>query len=808
MKEFFIALMVIFSTVVVVGQSTIYGHVKNDNGEPLIQATVFLVGTYYAAVTDDNGKYSIENIDNGTYTLKASYVGYKSYTTEIELVSDVEMKINLGGSLLVIGGVQINSTRVQQDAAFAFTNIDGKELDKENLGQDVPFLLRWTPSAVVTSDAGTGIGYTGIRIRGSDPTSINVTINGVPLNDAESQNVFWVDLPDFMTSVDNIQIVRGVGTSTNGPSAFGATISMNTNKLYQNPYAHINSTYGSFNTKKLSVNLGTGLLNDRYSIDGRYSIVKSDGYIDRASSDLKSWYFSAARMGKKSSLRLIAFSGKERTYQSWAGTPESKVIGDDVGLKTHYDRNSWFYTQADSVNLFQSDRKYNYYTYENQVDDYQQDHYQLHYSYYPTSKFTVKASAHYTRGFGYFEEFKPNESYDIYDLPEIIGQDGELINSGDLIRRRWLDNDYYGILINSEYKPKPSLLVQFGGAVAQYKGDHYGNVISAERINDINLANLYYESIGDKFDANLFAKGTYEIGKFHVFGDLQIRELNYKINGEDDDLTPLNLDVNYSFFNPKFGVNYDVNDAQNLYASFAVANKEPVRSDIIENLENIPLHETLYDVELGYRMKGDKFNFEWNNYIMLYNNQLVLTGDVNNSGAFIKGNVGKSSRIGAELMLSSELTKHLVWTINTTISSNKVDLYIEDLGEVVNEYSGTDISFSPSIIASNTFMYRFEKGIDVELSTKYVGKQYLDNTSNDNRSLPGYLFSNLRIGYEWDPPYLGVVKFNGIVYNIFNTKYSSNGYTYSYIANEELITENFLYPQAGLHFMLGMNIEF
>lgn len=790
-------------------QNSISGTVVNENGEPLIQATVFLVGTYYAAITDEKGKYRIEEVPDGSYTLKSSFVGYKSFVSEIDLRGDLLKDINLGQSLLLLEGVEISSTRVEDDAAFAYVNLEKEDLENENLGQDVPFLLRWTPSAVVTSDAGAGIGYTGIRIRGSDPTRINVTINGVPLNDSESHNVFWVDLPDFMTSVENLQIQRGAGTSTNGPGAFGATISMNTNKLYQNPYAHVNSSFGSFNSRKLSVNLGTGLLNNRYSIDGRYSIVKSDGYVDRATSDLKSWYFSAARMGDKSSLRLIAFSGKERTYQSWYGVPESRVNGNLSELQAHYDRNSWSYTQADSINLFQSDRRYNFYQYENQVDDYQQDHYQLHYSISPASVFQIKTSAFFTRGFGFFEEFKPNESYGIYDLPEVLDDNGDLIGRGDLVRRRWLDNDFYGLIVNTEYRPNASFSAQLGATVSEYKGDHYGNVISAEGISNLNLANLYYEGIGEKLDANVYAKINYKIGKLNIFGDVQFREINYKIAGEDDDLTPLDLEVDYSFFNPKFGLTYLLNNNQNIYASFAVANKEPIRGDIIANLENIPLHETLYDFEAGYRLRNDKYVFEWNNYVMLYDNQLVLTGDVNNSGAFIKSNVGKSSRIGSEFSFSAELTKKIYWSINTTISSNKVDEYIEDLAVVVNEYENTDISFSPSVIAANSILYKMDQGIEFELSTKYVGKQYMDNTSNDDRSLPAFSYSNLRIGYNWDPTFLGRVKFNGMVYNILNAKYSSNGYTYSYYADSEtLVTENFLYPQAGLHFMLGMNIEF
>ncbi len=791
----------------IIAQNSISGHVENANDELLIQATVFLIDTYHAAVTGDDGTYLIEDIPDGTYTLKVSYVGYKSYTEEIELGRNLTKEINLGEHLLSLEGVQIDATRVQDDAAFAYTNLDRKDFENENLGQDVPFLLRWTPSAVVTSDAGTGIGYTGIRIRGTDPTRINVTINGIPLNDAESHNVFWVDLPDFMTSVDNLQIQRGVGTSTNGSSAFGGTISMNTNRFYQNSYLQANSSLGSFNTRKLAVSLGTGLLNDRYSIDGRYSLIKSDGYIDRATSDLKSWYFTAARLGEKSSLRLIAFSGNERTYQSWYGSPESRVNGDAVELQNHYDRNAWFYTQADSINLFESDRRFNYYTYEDQVDDYQQDHYQLHYSLFPSSEFQIKTSVHYTRGLGFFEEFIPGESYEIYDLPEVSGQDGELISNGDLVRRRWLDNDFYGGVLNAEYQSGSDLYFQFGGAISKYKGDHFGNVVSAEGITGINLANLYYESIGDKTDANIYAKANYRIGAINFFGDIQLRKIDYTIEGENDDLTLLDLDVKYSFFNPKFGLTYFLNDNQNIYASFAIANKEPIRSDIIDNLTDIPLHETLLDIEAGYRLKNDKVIFEWNNYIMLYKNQLVLTGDVNNSGAFVKQNVGESSRIGTELSFSAEILHNLFWNVNTTFSSNKIHEFIEDLGEVVNTFENTDISFSPSIIAANTLMYKLNQGFEFELSTKYVGKQFLDNTSNENRSLPGYTYSNLRIGYEWNPTFLGKVKLNGHIYNLLDAEYSSNGYTFSYYAGE-IVTENFLYPQAGLHFILGLSVEF
>lgn len=803
-------LLIVFSVSVGLAQYSISGKVVNDNGEPLIQATVFLTDTYYAAITEDDGSYIISDVEAGEYSLKVSYVGYSSYKEELIVDSDQVINVNLGDNLLQLSDIEINANRVESDAAFAHTNLSSETLAKENLGQDVPFLLRWTPSAVVTSDAGTGIGYTGIRIRGSDATRVNTTINGVPLNDSESHTVFWVDLPDFMTSVDNVQIQRGVGTSTNGAGAFGGTISLNTNKLYQNPYAHVNASAGSFNTRKISVSLGTGLLNDKYTIDGRYSIIKSDGFVDRASSDLKSWYFSAARMGDKSSLRLLAFSGHERTYQSWNGAPESKVTGSDEDLQDYYDRNAWAFSKEDSINLFESDRSYNYYTYANQVDDYQQDHYQLHYNLAPSDKLKLKASGFYTRGFGFYEEFNRFDAVEGYpgSIPETLDSEGNPVESLDIVRRRWLDNDYFGVVLGSEYSPSGSLKFQLGGAVSNYLGDHYGNVVSAGDLEDLNLANKYYEGRGDKLDANTYLKTNYRIGKFDLFGDLQYRIINYEISGNDDDLTALDLKRDFKFFNPKVGITYIVNKNQNAYASLAVANKEPTRGDFIGNLDGtLPTYETLYDFEAGYRLKNDKFSFEWNNYVMLYDNQLVPTGEVNNSGALIKTNVGTSARIGAEVSLTTTITDKLYWNVNATLSSNKIKEFYEKFDTLIIQHNDTDISYSPSVIAANSFLYKPMKGLDIELSTKFVGKQYLDNTSNESRKLPAYSFSNVRVGYDWDPTFVGNVKFTAMVNNIFNAKYSSNGYTYSYYAGD-IVTENLVYPQAGIHFFLGVNVEF
>ena len=813
MMRFFQSLLVlILFACSIHAQHTLSGKVTNANGEPLIQASVFFEGTYLASVSDDSGSYKIENIEAGTYSMKVSYVGYNSFTQEVIINTDRSIDVNLGKNLLELQSIEIYSTRVSENSAFAHTNLNSEQLNKENLGQDVPFLLRWTPSVVVTSDAGAGVGYTSIRMRGSDQTRINVTINGVALNDSESQGVFWVDLPDFMSSVDNVQIQRGVGTSTNGAGAFGGTISLNTNKIHQNPYAHVNASLGSFNTNKLAVNLGTGLLNDKYSVDARYSVINSDGYINRASSDLKSWYFSAARMGDKSSLRLMAFSGHERTYQSWYGTPESKITGE--GFQEHFDRNygyagALYPTQADSINIVSSDRRYNYYTYENQVDDYQQDHYQLQYTLAPSDNFKMNATAHYTRGFGFFEQFKPGESYDGYSSVNQVTLKGDTITKGDLVRRRWLDNDYFGIILGGEYQANKNTNVQFGGALSEYQGDHYGHVVSAQGIENVNLAQRYYESTGDKLDANTYLKATHTSGKFDFFGDIQFRKINYKISGMDNDLTPLDLKVDYAFLNPKAGITYNMEDRNNIYLSLAVANKEPNRSDFINNINNLPEPERLYDFELGYRTATDRFLFEWNNYAMFYSNQLVLTGELNDSGAFIRNNAGKSSRIGSEASITVKVTDKLLWNANTTISQNKINSeFVQDFGDGVTfAYNNTDISFSPSIIAANSFLYTFDLGLELEFSTKYVGKQYLDNTSNKDRKLPAYSFSNLRIGYDWNPSFLGNIKLTGMINNIFDAKYSSNGYTYSYLAGD-IVTENFVYPQAGINFIFGLNVEF
>ncbi len=791
-------------------QYTISGKVFTGHGEPLEFASVFLKNTDYGAVTDKKGLYILKNIPSGTYILKVSFVGYTDFHQEITLDGDLDLDINLGLNKNLLTCIVVPANRVDNNGAFAFKNLDKEDLNPHNQGQDVPYLLRWTPSAVVTSDAGTGIGYTGIRLRGTDPTGINVTINNVPLNDAESQGVFWVDLPDFASTVHNIQIQRGVGSSAMGTGSYGGAISLSTGNTRQNAYADINTTYGSFDTKKLSVSLGTGLLNDIFSIDARYSIIRSDGYIDRAASDLKSYYFSAARIGEKSSLRFLTFSGKERTYQSWWGTPESVVNGDDEEILAHYQRNAWFYDTQDSINLFSSGRTYNYYTYQNQVDDYGQDHYQLHYNLSPAPNSKITATAFYVKGRGFYEEYKKNENLAFYGITDQKDMDGHPVESSDLVRQRWLDNDFYGMILNTDFDFNNKLKLKAGAGVSQYAGDHFGKVIHVAQISNPLPDKHYYDGKGLKDEANVYAKATYNQGKLSSSAEIQWRGISYDISGEDDDHTPLDISKKYSFVNPKIGVNYPISEHMDVYMSYAIANREPKRKDLIENRGNKITHETLYDVEAGYRWHTDRVDLEWNNYLMRYNNQLVLTGQIDNSGAYIKTNVGKSFRLGTEFSVAHQLTPQFSWNTNVTISKNKIKKYVEDLGlEMPIIHQNTDIAFSPNIILGGGLQYHPVKNLDLFFMTKYVGRQYLDNTSNENRKLPSYTYSDLKATYEINIRRVGRVEIIATIHNLFDALYSSNGYTYSYaLSEQDIVTENFLYPQAGRHFMLSVNLGF
>jgi len=813
MKKIIICAITIASSINCFAQFSVSGIVKDSISEPVVGSTIKIVDTYKGVFSNNNGAYQINNLKNGDYTIEVSFIGYETQQQSIHVENkNVELNFSLVKSNTTLGEVIVSGTRVEEKSPFAHTNITKQELEKNNLGQDIPILLQYSPSIVSTSDAGAGVGYTGFRLRGSDATRINVTINGIPLNDPESQGVYWVNMPDFASSTENIQIQRGVGSSTNGAGAFGGSINMQTSELREKAYGEISGSYGSFNTHKETVQFGTGLINKHWAFDGRLSNIQTDGYIDRANSDLKSYYLSGAYYGEKTSVKAITFSGKEKTYQSWYGTPESRITGNEEDMKKHASNNGMDSSQT--YNLLNSGRTYNFYEYDNETDNYQQDHYQLHFAHQFNSKLNLTVAFHYTYGRGYYEQFKKKDKYKKYGLPDlIIGND--TITKSDIVRRRWLDNDFYGTTYNLNYQSE-KIKITFGGAYNIYDGDHFGEIIWAEYANGTNLGDKYYDNKGLKKDFNSYLKINYLIGKkTTVFGDLQVRTVDYTANGIDNNQSKIKVDTNYLFFNPKAGVSHQLNKKVRAYASFSVGNKEPSRNDFIDNAANKqPKHETLFDYEGGVEFTTQKVMLQGNFYYMDYKNQLVVTGELNDVGSSVRTNVDKSYRAGFEFISSFLISKKVKFNLNATYAQNKIESFKEVIYDytngfdiIENTYSNTDIAFSPSMIGAASIEYNPIKSLNLMLQTKYVGEQFLDNTANSKRKLDAYQTVDARISYTIFPKKMKEITFNLLVNNIFNTLYSSNGYTYSYKSGD-MITENFYYPQAGVNFLVGMTMKF
>ena len=809
-------LVLTFALSSVSAQHAIWGNITNSYGEKMEGASVFIPGSDKGAVTDFEGYYSLEDVSSKEQTIKVTYLGYEDVMIKVFPTSDTMINIVLEGSIFQIDDIIISANKLDEQSPFSYTEQNKEQINFKNLAQDVPFLLEHTPSVVVTSDAGAGIGYTGMRIRGSDATRINVTINGIPLNDSESHGVFWVDLPDFATSVNEIQVQRGVGPSTNGAGAFGGTIGLETNYLHQNPFIVLEGTIGSFNTLKRSGSFNTGLMNNKYSLQGRVSLIDSDGFIDRSDADLSSWFFSAAKVDENKSLRINIFSGKERTNQAWNGVPEVKFNqGSEEALLAHYFNNSNgdYNTVEDSLNLFDSDfNKYNTYLYPDQVDDYRQTHAQLLYANAVSDNFKVNGTLHYTKGKGFFEQFRYDDDLEDYNISS------DEFTSANIVRRRWLDNDFFGTILTGELEASDNLTVTAGLGYNTYLGDHFGEVITAE-VDSVFLPGFsrnvadsgqeYYRNDATKTDLNAFLKGVYNLNsKLQLFGDLQIRAVNYGTDGVDSDLQTININANYSFFNPKFGLSYNLNDKTQLYTSFARAHREPVRSDFIDRARiDQPLPEVLDDIELGLRGALGKASYAANVYYMDYKDQLVLSGAINDVGSPLRDNVDNSFRAGIELSASYNFNEFLSWSPNLTLSTNKIDTFVERLGDETIIHENTDISFSPSIIAGSILTYSPLHNLELSLLSKFVGKQYLDNTTNDDRSLPSYFVNDILASYTIETDVIQRIQFKLLLNNIFSTIYSSNGYTYSYIYGG-LITENYVYPQAERNFLLSVSVTF
>jgi iron complex outermembrane receptor protein len=815
--------LLLLTTPMLAQEFTLSGNVRGSKDQKAIAGvTVRLSDAGKTTITDEFGRFEFKNLSAGHYTVTFKSIGFEEKTEAVEVNSNQEISISLLDRYILTDEVVVLATRADDKTPTTFTNVDKKTIRSQNFGQDLPFLLNWTPSVVTTSDAGTGVGYTGLRIRGSDATRVNVTINGIPYNDSESLGTFWVDIPDIASSSQSIQIQRGVGTSTNGAGAFGATINLQTNTRNDQPYAEVISSAGSFRTFRNTLSFGTGLINDRWVIDGRISNIVSDGYIDRASSDLRSYYFSTGFYQGNTMLKAIAFGGKERTYQSWYGVPQSRLNGDSIAMEATVGNELWNATQR--RNLFDSNsRTFNPYTYKDQVDDYGQNHYQLHFSQKLDDAITFNTSLHYTKGKGYYEEYRYDDKIANYGLNDLIvdddgsPSDNDTIRSTDIIRRRWLDNDFYGATLAVTYETD-KLNSVLGGAWNRYEGEHYGKILwSAMTIAPINYR--YYYNLGDKRDYNIYWKNTYQFTpKIGGYVDLQYRGIQYTASGIENKQNGLNFNMRYDFFNPKAGVVFSPSASQQVYASLSVANREPVRDDFVDSPGNSPKPERLLNLEAGYRYTASNFFIHANYYLMDYKDQLVLTGALNDVGASIRTNVDESYRMGLELEGSIRFSQYFSWNANLTLSRNKIAEFTEVLydygvafdeyNEVRNTYSDTDISFSPSIVAGSGFTYRPINGLEATLLTKYVGKQYLDNTQNAARGIDAYFVNDVRVQYAVTTKFIRQVSLSFLINNILDEVYESNGYTWGYLGGGDSYRENYYYPQAGRNFMAMLTLSF
>lgn len=781
------AIVAVFSPFILWAQFSLQGKINDvENQKPLAGATLHLSDGDESIQSNEKGYFIFKNLKKGNYLLNVRYIGFKSQDIKVILGEDKCLTISLSRGNLLTDEVIVKATRAAENSATTFKNLSKDDLEKNNFGQDLPYLLDQTPGVVTYSDAGAGVGYTGIRIRGSDPSRVNVTINGIPYNDTESQGSYWVDLPDFASSVDNIQIQRGVGTSTNGAGAFGGSLNIQTNTLADSAYGELNNTFGSYQTLKNTVKLGTGLINGKWSFDGRLSRIVSNGYIDRASSNLKSYFLSGAYYGKNSLVRLNVFSGNEKTYQAWNGVPEDKLL---------------------------TNRKFNQFTYDDQTDNYLQNHYQLLYSKSFSDQFSFNGALHYTKGKGYYEEFKTDQKLSAYGLNNVVIGNQTITNT-DLIRRRWLDNDFYGLTFAFNYTPTSVLNFTLGGAYNEYNGDHFGEVIWAKYASNSTIRQQYYFDNGFKTDFNVFGKASIALNKVSLFADLQYRNIGYKFLGFDNTLKNVTQNASLNFFNPKVGFTYQINEKDNFYASFSIANKEPNRDDYTQSTPNSrPKAENLKNLEAGYRFKSAIFSGGLNLYSMNYKNQLVLTGKINDVGAYIRSNAAKSFRNGLELDATAKLNQKLRWGVAAAFSQNKVKNFEEFIdnydqgGQLKKSYSKTDIAFSPAFVGSSTLAFKAFKNAEVALISKYVSKQYLDNTSNEARKLDAFFVNNLRLSYDLKIKGVKNVGLGLLVNNIFNELYASNGYTFSYIYGGP-VTENFYYPQAETNFLLSLNVKF
>lgn len=782
MFKFYAVLAAMLLSASAFAQSVITGTVRDTtNNQPLPGATVKVNNRTTA--TDESGKFRFDNLTPGTYTLTVTFLGYKDRTVAVSVADQTDVAVYLEESFQLTDELVVYATRANDKTPTTYTNVNQQSIQKQNFGQDMPFILNWTPSLVTTSDAGAGIGYTGVRIRGSDATRINVTINGIAYNDSESQGTFWVNLPDIASSTQSVQIQRGVGTSTNGAGSFGGSVNVQTISQQRDPYAEVTFGGGSFNSQRVTVKAGTGLMNDHWTFDGRASKIKSDGYIDRASSDLDSYYFSGGYYGAKTMVKAIVFGGQEITYQSWNGI-------DQETIKTNRTFNS-------AGALYGPDGSVTGY-YDNEVDNYRQDHFQLHLTQKLNDYWNANVSLHYTYGRGYYENYKQGKAFAELGLDDVVIGDSTL-TAGDFIIRKWLDNQFYGGTFSFNYERNKTALT-IGGAYNQYaRAKHFGEIIWAQFASNASIRDHYYDGESLKNDFNAYVKWNYALSpQWNAFVDLQYRNVHYETSGTDDDLTPYDFSDNLNFFNPKAGVSYSLGANDVLYASYAVANREPNRTDYVDG-DVKPKPERLDNIEAGWRRNRENYSLELNYYLMNYTDQLVLTGKLDNVGNPIRANVGKSYRTGVEVSGLIRFFDGLTWNANISVSANKNKDYVLDPEE--GKTRNTNIILSPSVIGGSQLAWSAFAGFQATLLTKFVGKQYLDNTETESLTLEPYLVNDVRLSYTLRPKHMRAIDLSLLVNNIFNEQYESNGATYG-------DGVAYYFPQAGTNFLAMVTLKF
>lgn len=784
-------------------QYKINGTIRDKpDGKTLTGANIILEKTGKYAVSDEEGNYKISGIKAGKYSLRVSFVGYTTLKTGFDLKGDTSLNLLMDPAAILGEEVNVTATRAQPKYPIAYTNISSKEIQSANLGKDMPYLIQNTPSTVVTSDAGTGIGYTGINIRGTDLTRINVTINGIPQNDPESQGVWFVDLPDIASSSDNIQIQRGVGTSTNGAGAFGASINIQTTTLKPDPYGELDVSAGSYKTIKSTLGFGTGLLSNHLSVDGRFSYIHSNGYIDRAFANLRSWYLSGGYYGQKTTLRVIAFSGTEKTYQAWGGVPS-----DSLATNRRFNPMGLYYDQNGQVQY-----------YKNETDNYVQTHVQAIFSQKLMKDWDLNLALYYTKGKGYFESYYQDDPFADYGLPDaILG--GDTITSTNLVNRKMLDNGFLGFTFSSNYKPTDRLSVIVGGAGSYYSGNSFGKIIWAQYASTSTNEWNWYDGKGLKKDFSIYGKINYTVwSKLSLFADLQYRYLNYKLSGTIEDLRTLDQNHVFNFFNPKLGLTFTFNTHHQVYGSFAIGNREPSRDNYKDaDTNRMPVPERLYDYELGYIAKYRWFTANANLFYMDYSNQLVLTGEINSVGEAIMVNVPHSYRLGIEISAGIDIIKQLHFDMAVTLSQNKIrdftqytdsyDSAWNFLGQQSVYLGKTNLSFSPDLTCTGILTYKPVKNLSISWNVKYVGKQYIDNTSSNARSLHDYFINGLGASWAIHPRWLKEIAFHLTVNNIFSALYESNAWVYPYLLGGSYHEMNGYFPQAPVNWMLGVSLK-